>query len=90
MTETPEEKIVQREIDTDTDNPAAELAETVAELEDEETTNLPTMYECVDGVLDNIFSTPPASEAQMQIEFSYQIYRVTIEQNGTATFVKTE
>lgn len=89
MSEEPARKIFHRDINTSTDNPAVEVAETVAEIEDEDVTDLPTMYECVDGVLDNLFSNPPNPEAQMEIEFSYETYRITIEQSGAAKFVKT-
>lgn len=47
------------------------------------------MYGCVDGILDNLFSKQPAPEAQTEVEFSYEDYRITIEQDGTAKFVKT-
>lgn len=90
MAENPDERIIQKEIDTNRDNPAAEVVKSIAEIEDKETTDLPTMYECVDGVLDNIFSHPPDPEAQMEIEFSYETYRITIDQEGTMEFIKTE
>lgn len=89
MADQPEQEIIEDELDTSRENPSIALAESVAELENKEPTDLSTMYECVDGVLDNIFSNPPAPEAQMQIEFSYEAYRITIDQNGTARFVKT-
>lgn len=89
MTERPEAEIIQRELDTDANNPGVEVAEAVAEIEGREATDIGTMYECVDGVLDNLFSTPPAPEAQMMVEFSYESYRIMVEQDGTAEFVKT-
>lgn len=90
MSEDPEETIVRRDLDTDVDNPAVQIAECVSEMEDKDTTELATMYECVDGILDNLFSQPPDPEAQMQIEFSYESYRITIDQDGTTEFVKTD
>ncbi len=89
MSEMPESEILHREVDTDATNPAVEIAELVAKLEGKDTTELSTMYECVDGVLDNLFSNPPKPDAQMQIKFSYETYRITIEQNGTVRLVKT-
>jgi len=47
------------------------------------------MYDCIDGMLDELFSNPPAPESQMEVEFSYETYRITVEQNGAAKFVKT-
>lgn len=59
-------------------------------LERVDSTELPTIYDCVDGMLDELFSNPPAPEAQMEVTFSYHRYRITVEQNGNAKFVKTE
>lgn len=89
MESDPEGQILHREFDTDVENPAVQVAETVAELEGKDSTDLSTMYECVDGVLEELFSKPPSPDAQMAVEFSYETYRVTIEQNGAARFVKT-
>lgn len=87
--ENPDSKIVRRELDTDADNPAVEVAQAVADIEGTEATKLANMYDCVDGILDEAFSTPPADEAQMEIAFSYLNYRVTVHQDGVAEFVRT-
>ncbi|ELY94156.1 hypothetical protein C483_03290 [Natrialba hulunbeirensis JCM 10989] len=89
MSDQTEREIVRRELDQSAANPAVQIAEIVAELENTEPTRLPTMYDCVDGMLDNLFSQPPSPEAQMAVEFSYKSYRITVEQDATATFVKT-
>jgi predicted lipoprotein len=90
MANEPAREIIHRELDTSTDDPAVQVAEVVAELEGRDATDLSTMWEYADGVLDHLFSTPPDPEAQMEVEFSYESYRITVEQGGTATFVKTE
>ena len=90
MTSHPDSEIVRQKLDTDVDDPAVQIAESVADLENKDSTELQTLYGCIDGVLDNLFSQPPAPEAQMQIEFSYETYRITINQDGVAEFVKTE
>lgn len=90
MEKAPESEVVHREIDSNSDEPQLEIVELIAEIEGRDETDLPPMYECVDGVLDNLFSTPPDPEAQMQIEFTYETYRITIDQNGAVTFVKTD
>lgn len=90
MTDDAERDIIRRELETETDNPAVQVAKSIAEIEQIETTDLPSMYNCVNGVLDNIFSNPPDPQAQMQIEFTYQTYRITIHQDGIAEFIKTE
>ena len=89
MDDSPESEIIQRELDTDAESPATQVADIVATIEGKEATDLSTMYACVDGVLDHIFSSPPKPEAQMEVEFSYETHRVRIEQNGTAEFIKT-
>lgn len=90
MEDQPESSIIHREFDTASDDPALAVAETVAELEGVAVTDLPTMWECIDGMLDHLFSRPPAAEAQMEVVFSYSDYRITVEQEGNATFVKTD
>lgn len=90
MEQNPDGRIVRRELDTDAENPAVEVAQAVADIEDTDATSLANMYDCVDGILDELFSTPPADEAQMVVEFSYSDYRITVEQNGVAEFVKPD
>lgn len=89
MSNDSESQIIHRELDTDVENPGAEIAEIVQDIEGKEATDLSTIYECVDGVLDHVFSTPPSPRAQMKIEFTYEAYRITVHQDGEATFVKT-
>lgn len=79
-----------RELDTEAESPAIAVAMAVVDIEDTEATDLPSMYDCVDGIFDELFSTPPAAEAVMEISFNDANYRITVEQDGTAEFVKTE
>jgi hypothetical protein len=81
------EEIVHRQFDTDQDDPATAIAEAVADLKDTETTELTTMYEHVDHLVDHLFSNPPSPDAQVQVEFTYEDYRITVDQDGTARFV---
>lgn len=90
MTSTPDQhddEIVHKTLNTDSDEPAVAVAETVAELEDSEPDELPTTYSCIDGMLDELYANPPSPEAQMEVSFTYAGYRITIEQDGTAKFV---
>jgi len=89
MSDTINDEIIHRELETEGKNPGAQVAEIIAGIEEKEPTELTAIYDCIDGVLDNLFSNPPSPEAQMEIEFSYETYRVTVEQNGNAKFVKT-
>jgi hypothetical protein len=81
------DEIVHRQLDTDADNPAGEVAVIVAELSDRDMEDLEPAWQVVDDILVHLFSDPPASDAQAEIAFTYEGYRVTIEQNGTGTFV---
>lgn len=90
MAQDPDQRIVRRELDTTADNPAVEVAQAVADIENTEATELSDMYSCVDGILDELFSTPPAEQAQMEVEFSYSNYRICVEQDGAAEFIKTD
>lgn len=90
MVDDPEKELVNRQLDRDAENPGTEVAEAVAELEGRDATELTTIYGCIDGVLDHVFSDPPSPEAQLEVEFSYEGYRITVRQDGSATFVKTE
>lgn len=90
MSNQPEREIVTRELDTDAENPGVEVAQAVADIEGTDSTDLSAIYGWVDGILDNLFSNPPSPEAQMEIAFSYEGYRITVHQDGTAKFVKTK
>lgn len=83
-------EIIHRNLDTDAGNPAIEVVGAVADIEGRNATELTAVHDCIDGILDELFSNPPAPESQAVVEFSYEAYRITVEQNGRATFVKTE
>lgn len=87
MTETHDDEIVHREFDTDREEPAIAIAEVVAELEGTPVEDLAPTYDRIDGMLSNLYANPPASEAQMTVEFTYSGYRITVEQSGAAEFV---
>lgn len=90
MEDQPERKIITRQLDVGADDPSTLVAEAVADIEGKDPTELATIYERMDGTLDHIFSDPPSPEAQLEITFSYEGYRITVRQDGTAKFVKTE
>lgn len=88
MTDTHVDEIVHRELDTDREEPAVGIAEAVAELEGKQVDELPTTYDCIDGMISGLYSDPPAPEAQMTVKFTYSGYRITVEQSGAAEFVQ--
>lgn len=90
MTNTTDEhddEIAHRMLNTDVDEPAVAVAEAVADLEDVKPDDLPTTYNCIDGMLDEMYANPPSPEAQLAVEFTYAGYRVTVEQDGAAKFI---
>lgn len=89
MSSDPSEEIIHRQLDREGESPAVQVTEIVAELEGTEVDELYPIYEQLDDVLDNIFSEPPSPEAQLVVTFSYEGYRITIEQDGHGKFVKT-
>ena len=88
MENDPESEIIRRELDSDVENPATQVVDAVVDIEGGDPSELTPIWGCVDGVLDHLFSDPPAPEAQMEVAFTYEGYRITIEQNGRAAFVE--
>lgn len=89
---TSEDVIVHRELfegeqPSDDDTPSVHIAEIVADLEDEDATDISALYDTVDHLVEHLFSTPPPLEAQCRFEFTYEGYRITLTQDGHATFM---
>lgn len=72
----------------DANAPAIDVAEIVAELEGRDATDISALYDTVDHLVEHLFSTPPPLEAQCMLEFTYEGYRITLTQDGHATFMK--
>lgn len=85
-----ESGIIRRELDPDAGSPAIQVVWAVADIEDEDPLGLPPIYDRAGGMLDGLFSDPPSSKAQGEITFSYEGFRITVDQDGMAKFVTTE
>lgn len=70
------------------DTPEIDVANIVADLEDKEATDIPALYDTIDHVIEHLYSNPPPIEAQAQLEFTYEGYRIALVQDGKATFMK--
>lgn len=81
-------EIIHRTLDRSESEPTAQIAEIVASLEGKSQNDVKPAYTQIDDVLAEIFNDPPVPEAQVEISFSYEGYRITVEQNGQASFVK--
>ncbi|WP_345786334.1 hypothetical protein [Halobellus salinisoli] len=54
----------------------------VAELEGKQTDESTTIYVCIDGMISELYSSPPSPAAQMTVEFTYRRTHRTILQDG--------
>lgn len=80
--------VVTRRLETDRDAPATQIVEVVADLEDADPTELPSIYRCVDDLIADLFSSPPPADADAAVTFTYQRYRIYVRQDGEARFLR--
>lgn len=71
-------------LDTGGDAPAIQLVGLVADLEDADPMELDPLYSQIDDLLNALFDSPPAAAADAELEFTYEEYRIRLDQNGTA------
>lgn len=60
------------EFDVDQENPEVNVVEVIAEFEGRESSELSSLYDTIDDVIERLFSDPPSPEAQAQLEFTYE------------------
>ncbi|WP_134670002.1 HalOD1 output domain-containing protein [Halorussus marinus] len=88
-----EDPIVHREL-FEGERPASEeaaeieVAEIIADLEGREPTDISALYDTIDHLVEHLFSNPPPIEAQAELTFTYEGYRICLFQDGHATFMK--
>ena len=90
MESDPDDRIVHRQIDIDRSTPTEAVVEIVAETEGVPQHSLDPLWTVADHMIAELFSTPPSPEAQMTVTFSYEGYRIEIEQNGRLRLIKPE
>ncbi len=90
MTDSSDGELIHRKLDADAKNPGIEVVKAIADIHGTDATELATLHDCINGVLDNLFSTPPSPEAEVRVTFNYEDYRVGVTQDGDATFVREE
>jgi hypothetical protein len=73
---------------SDDDDPEIGLAEIIADLEGKDATDISSLYDTIDHVVEHLYSNPPPTEAQAQLEFTFEGYRIELSQDGKATFMK--
>jgi hypothetical protein len=87
MERSPTDAIVHRDLEVDGPEPATQIAEHVSALSGRDVESLESTWDTFGHVVDDIFEDPPAAHAQVQVTFTYEGYRITIEQDGHAKFV---
>jgi len=73
-----------------TDDPEIDIARIVADLEGEDPTDIGSLYDTIDHLVEHLFSNPPPIEAQAELEFTFEGYRIELSQDGQATFMKID
>ena len=84
----PEQRIYRRQIQVDPADPYLAIVHPIAEIEGCEVEDLPPLYNYVDHLLENLFSTPPSEKSQVQLSFSYYNYRIQLDQQGHMTIIR--
>lgn len=64
------------------ENPSTELVTIVAELKGVEQDELEPLYSWADGLISDLYSSPPGPESQVIVEFTYEGFRITLYQDG--------
>lgn len=64
------------------------LLELVASQEECRMDELPPFWTRVDSLVEDLFSDPPSTDAQAQVEFTYAGYRITVDQSGGVKLLK--
>lgn len=72
----------------DGERPTIDIAEIVANLEGKEATDISSLYDTIDHMVEHLYSNPPPIEAQAELEFTFEGYRIELSQDGKATFLK--
>ena len=72
------------------DDPGVRLVRTIAELRDADVAELPMLYSRIDEMVEQLFGSPPQTEAQIELTFSYAGYRITVYQDGHAVIRRLE
>ncbi len=92
MSDTPgdgdDRHICRRQIEPDPEHPYFSLLHVIAELEGCEVSDLPPLYDYVDHLIEDLFTSPPPPKAQVEVEFSYYDYRINVDQEGNLSLMK--
>ncbi|SEW24620.1 HalOD1 output domain-containing protein [Halobacterium jilantaiense] len=82
-----ENGILQFGIEPDPQTAEYDLLTVLADHEDIEMDDLPSLYSVVDQFVGGMFDDPPSESAQLEMTFSYAGYRITVTPGGHVTMV---
>jgi len=74
-------RIRHRKVTPEVEEANRSLLRFVANLEHCEVTDLPPLYEQIDHMVEQLFSSPPPPQAQAEIRFSYHGYRIELDRD---------
>lgn len=78
---------IKRRIQPSSETAEYDFLEIIAELEDADIDELPSLYHEVEHLVETLFRTPPSKESQLEVSFSYAGYRATINQRGDVALI---
>lgn len=80
------EEIINWSFDVGHDYPSVEVVDVIAEIEGQNSSEMPAIYDTIGQLIEDLFSDPPSPDAEAVLQFSYEGYRITLDQDGHATF----
>lgn len=83
-------RVYHRNIREGESNPQTALARALADLKGVEVTDLKQLYACIDHLVEQLFQSPPPADANAELTFSYEGYRITVFQDGHTVFQPLE
>lgn len=81
------ETAIHRELAHDRE-PTVQVVEIIAELEGRQMAEMTPAYNHLGTALEQIFADPPVPDAEVEITFNYEGYRITIEQDGSTRILR--
>ncbi|MFH5802134.1 HalOD1 output domain-containing protein [Haladaptatus sp. CMAA 1911] len=79
---------VYRQLTPTKEDVQVDIAEVVAELKGVRIEDLTPVYSAVDHLIETLFSPELPPEAQAIIDFTYEEYRIEINQDGVGMFMR--
>lgn len=80
-------QIVRRKLAPNPTTAEYDFLEIIAELEGRAIDELPSLYDEIDHFIELLFKNPPSPKSQLELEFSYNGYRVSMDQSGHVKLV---